>query len=323
MLKKIFVFLISILFFTINVYALNNIYLNNLSIDGYDINFNKNTFNYTIDVGYEVNNLMVNAYSDQDYEIVGTGLVHINEGENTIVVKVKDKSGNSSNYIIKVNRVVKVSNIVNNNIEDMIEAFKSNKELIVNLNNDSNKVVTKDMLDLIKGKKRTITYNILDNNDIIYSYIFNGSKFNNSYNDINLSISFNEVNDDILNKINDKKSIYFSTDYKEYYPMGTLLKIKNINEYNNASFLRLYNVKDNNLELIKNNIKINNRLIEFDITNGGDYLLSIKNTKSRKIDIILIISSSVILIGLLILGYLLLRRRKQIKVPELNDYLEK
>lgn len=301
------------------------VYLSDLSVEGYDINFNRSTFEYTLDVGYEVSTIKVNASSSNGYSISGTGDIHINEGENTILIVVTDKDGENSTYKIIVNRVVKVDNKINNNIEEATNAFKSNKDLIINLiKNKDELIVKKDMLDLIKGNKRTLTYNILDGNNIMYSYIFDGSKFNDVYNDIDLSIDFNINKKDIINKIlNDKKAIGFKTKYDGYYPNGTILKIKNINKYHQESRMRLYKLnEEDNLELLNNNIKIKDTFMSFNIEKGSLFVLSNKNTKSKNTSIIIIISTIVILLEILIIGYIFYRRSKQTELPKLNTYLE-
>ena len=124
------------------------LYLNNLSIDGYDINFNKNKFNYEIDINYGVNSINILAESDDNYTISGTGLIHINEGNNTINIKVSDNKGNSTTYTIIVNKEVKTSNIVNNDIEEIKNAFRTNKELIINLNKNKDDLVLRN--DIIR-----------------------------------------------------------------------------------------------------------------------------------------------------------------------------
>lgn len=301
------------------------VYLSELSVDGYDINFNRNTFNYTLDVDYEVTKLKINASSANGYEISGIGDVIINEGENILNIKVSDKDGESSTYQIKVNRVVKVSNIVNNNIEEMTNAFKSNNELIINLDkNTDSLIVTKSMLDLIMNNKKKLIYNILENKEILYSFIFDGSKLNNSFNDINLDLDFKNNKEDVIKDLlNDKKLIYFKTKHSKYFPDGTILKIKNITKYHQESKLRLFKLnEENSLELISKNIKINDNFIEFKLENGGNYILSSNNTKSKNISLIIIISSCIIFLELILIGWLLIRKKNSIKIPKIDKYLE-
>ena len=301
------------------------LYLNELSVDGYDIGFNKSTFNYTIDVGYEVTTLKVSATANNNYTVAGTGTLHINEGENSLLITVTDSTGEKSTYTIKVNRVVKVSNIVSNNIDDITNAFKSNKELIINLDKEKDELkVSREILDIIKGHDRKLIYNIQNNNDTLYTYIFDGNKFSDSYNNIDLTLNLENTKEEKINKsLKDKKMIYFENKYTGFYPTGTKLKIKNITGYHQETRMRLYKLNaEDTLELIKNNIKISDKFMEFEIEKGATYILSSKNTNSKNTNIILIIISIVIFIEILIVGYLILRKKKQVEIPKLNSYTD-
>lgn len=301
------------------------LYLDSLSVEGYDIGFKKSTFEYTIDVGYEVSSLKVVASASNNYIVSGTGTVHINEGENNILITVTDSTGEKSTYTIKVNRVVKVSNIVNNNVDEIANAFKSNKELIINLDLTKDKLtITREILDIIKSQDRKLTYNIQNNGDTLYSYIFDGNKFNDSYNDIDLTLNLTNTKEDIINEsLKDKKMIYFENKYTGFFPTGTKLKIKNSTGYHQETRMRLYKLNaENTLELIQNNIKISDKYMEFDIEKGATYILSNKNTNSTNTNIILIIISIIIILELIVVAYLIIRKRKQIELPKINAYLE-
>lgn len=294
-------------------------YLDDLKVDGYDINFDRNVFNYTIDVGYEVNSINVSA-STNNYKVTGVGKIHLNEGINDINIRVFDDNTESTIYTIRVNRVIKISNIVNNNYDEIKEAFKSNKELIINLDKNDNLIVTKDVINLIHNMNRKLIYNVLDGEDILYTYEFDGNKIDNYDYDLDLTIIFNNSNEIINSKINDSKLIYFINNYNNYFPKGTILKIRNINGYHSESRLRLYKFENNNLELV-DRIKIKNDFIEINIDKGDNYVISNNMIKS---DILTLVIYVIILFGILIIIYIIykiLKKHKQVKVPILNDYI--
>ena len=300
------------------------LYLDNITIDGYDISFNKSTFNYTLNVGYEVTMINVLASSNNDYKISGTGKIHLNEGSNDINIKVKNDDGDTTIYTININRIVKTSNIVNNDLNEITEAFKSNKELIINLDIGDEAKIQKEIIDLIKGKNRKLTYNINQDNETLYSYIFDGSKFNDFNSDIDLKVAINIIDDNIKSNIKDKKLIYFTNNYKNSFPTGTLFKIKNLNSYHNETRVRLYKVKnDYKLDLLKSNIKIKDNYIEFELKKGDSYILSNKLSKEKKKIVTTIIIIIIIILELIIMYYLILIRKEQINVPEIKEYMEK
>ncbi len=99
--------------YTINVTRLNknqnetNANLSSLSVDGYILNptFNKDTINYSINVGSDVNSIIVNAIPEVSSSTVKiTGNTNLKAGVNTVVVNVKSKDGVEKNYIITVNK---------------------------------------------------------------------------------------------------------------------------------------------------------------------------------------------------------------------------
>ena len=297
------------------------LYLDDLKVDGYDINFDRNVFNYTIDVGYEVNSINVSA-STNNYKVTGVGKIHLNEGINDINIRVFDDDTESTNYTIKVNRVIKTSNIVNNNYDEIKEAFKSNKELIINLDKSDNLIVTKDVINLILNRNRKLIYNILDGKDILYTYIFDGNKIDDYDNNLDLSIKFNKSNEIINSNINDSKLIYFINNYNGYFPKGTILKIKNINEYHSESRLSLYKLNNTDLELVDSRIRIKDNFIEINIDKGDNYVISNSMLKSNILTLVIYV---IILFGILIIVYIIykmFKKNKQVKVPKLNDYMD-
>ena len=79
--------------------------LDNLIIDGYEINFSRDKYEYTITVGSDVNSLNIKALlSDMDasYAVYGNG--EFKEGENTVRVVVTAEDGSTSTYTITVNK---------------------------------------------------------------------------------------------------------------------------------------------------------------------------------------------------------------------------
>jgi len=288
--------------------------LTELKIEGYEIPFDKNTFNYNLDVDYEVNKITISAATNRNNTINGTGEIILNEGENKVLITVTDQNNETTTYTIIVNRPVKASNVVANSVEDISNAFKSNESLTVNLNSENDElIVSKSVLDIIKNTDKQITYNIKEENEILYYYEFNGEKFTETFNDINLKINFINEDKNVDNILNDDKKIEFENEHKSYFPSGTQLNIKNIKNIKNIdNEIKLYKVNmENNLELINNKVKKNdNNYFSFEIEKGAKYILSNKNIGSKKIYSLLIIISISILIEATICGILIIKKVK-------------
>ena len=86
--------------------------------------------------------------------------------------------------------------------------------------------------------------------------------------DINLDITFDKNNE------TDIKGIIFTTNYKSYFPSGTILKIYNIKE-SSKDIKKLYRINSENYtELISDKLSFDNDNVSFTIEKGDKYLLS-------------------------------------------------
>lgn len=290
--------------------------LNNLIVEGYDIKFNKYTLEYVLDVEHDIDKLNIKATSDRSNVITGIGEVNINEGENKFLITVTNPASETTTYTIIVNRVEKASNVVENNIDQIINAYKSNKELTVNLNSDNDElVVSKSIMDIIKNTDKKIKYNIIKEKNVLYYYEFNGERFTETYNDINLELNFISEDKKIEEKISDNKKLVFENVHKGYFPEGTTLNIKNNNQISNNKNINLYKSNiESNLELISNKVNITeNNYLSFEIEKGGKYVISNKDINSKSYNAINIITSIIIFIEIIIITLLIFKKIKNYK----------
>lgn len=290
---------------TTTTVASNNALLDSLNIDGVNLEFNKNKFEYEVNVGIKKNFLNISGTTNPENTISGLGRIPIHDGENIIIIRVTDKNRQSNDYVIKV---LKKNNIVSNNKDEIIKAFETNDEVVVNLKTTDNQIVDKDIINIVKSNDKKITYNIYDRDEILYYYEFSGEKIDTDvYNNINLKINFNNKDKTIDNQIKDNKKIVFENEYKGFFPTGTKLNIKNITEKKEES-INLYKINvNNNLELINSNVpKLNNNYFSFEIEKGSKYVLSSKKINENNFKSMIIISTLIIIIEIAIIGFLLL-----------------
>lgn len=93
-------------------------YLRDLTIEGYDIDFDMYTFEYSIKVASDVNSLNIKALLNDSNSIYYVeGNENLSEGENLIYVIVKAENGSTKTYTIKVEKE-KAKEIVKDNNED-------------------------------------------------------------------------------------------------------------------------------------------------------------------------------------------------------------
>ena len=116
----------------IKVYPKNtNNNLSNLQIDGYSIDFNKDTLEYSIKVSSDVESLDITANAE-----VGTSRVNIygnnsfKEGENIVRVVVTAEDGSEKTYTIKVNKDAKTE-VIEEEPEETNEGSQLEKTIII------------------------------------------------------------------------------------------------------------------------------------------------------------------------------------------------
>jgi len=85
------------------VYSSNN-YLKSLSVEGYEIDFNKQTLEYSLEVPNGTEQVNISAtVEDSTAKVSGIGDIKVSEGSNELIVKVTAENGNERKYVIKVN----------------------------------------------------------------------------------------------------------------------------------------------------------------------------------------------------------------------------
>ncbi len=99
-------------------YSKNN-YLSSLGVDGYDLSpaFDKETLDYTVSVGSNVENVNISAsVDDSKSNLSGTGSLDVAEGKNKVSVTVTAQNGSTRTYNIIIN--VKDENPIETTIDN-------------------------------------------------------------------------------------------------------------------------------------------------------------------------------------------------------------
>ena len=169
----------------------NDATLKNITVDGYDIKFSSNTYEYTINVKNNVNKLNLNISKNNDksnYEIIGND--KLVAGENNITIKVTAEDGTVKEYKIKV--IKEKENTISNNLTlnnikiDNYELnfYKDNYEYNLKINNE-------DKLNISVDIDSNLKYEISGNTNLK-----NGSQ---------IIIKVTDSNEESIYKINIKK----------------------------------------------------------------------------------------------------------------------
>lgn len=271
-------------------------YLDSLEIEGYEINFNKTTYTYEIEVLESVNNLNIKASSK--YKITGIGNIDIKNKDSIKIIV-----NNLRTYEIKIKRIENITNKSINEIESVKKSLSKYEEVIIELDEEDKLIAYKNILDLIKGENKKIIYNIYNNSNLLYTYIFDGNKIKYVLDNIDLKIEISNL----------EKELKLNMNYKSYLPEGTILKIYNI-KLNDKVNLYRYNL-DNNLELVKKDINVKKEL-ELEVERGDNYLLRKDDSKTNDFsnNNYLYIIISILIIVIIILVYIVIKNKNKKKV---------
>ena len=203
-------------------YSKNN-YLKSLSVEGYDISFDKDTLEYSIEVGNEVEKVKINAQTeDSKASVSGTGEREVSEGNNKLEVRVEAENGNVKTYVINV--IVKELDPINVKIgseeytvirkEDVLTVLPNYQKTTVNINGEDvlayYNEITKFTIVGLKDSKGVANYYIYDDGEytLYKEYTFNGITLYLTGKDVNID-NYDETT---FNYNNDKLNAYKLSD---------------------------------------------------------------------------------------------------------------
>ena len=203
-------------------YSKNN-YLKSLSVEGYDISFDKDTLEYSIEVGNEVEKVKINAQTeDSKASVSGTGEREVSEGNNRLEVRVEAENGNVKTYVINV--IVKELDPINVKIgseeytvirkEDVLTVLPNYQKTTVNIDGEDvlayYNEITKFTIVGLKGSKGVANYYIYDDGEytLYKEYTFNGITLYLTGKDVNID-NYDETT---FNYNNDKLNAYKLSD---------------------------------------------------------------------------------------------------------------
>lgn len=262
---------------------------------------------FQLEVGNYLEKIEISAtVSDNKASISGVGSKEIKVGENSFEIIVTAEKGNTETYIVKVIRNEY------NNLSDLDEILKLNKDSEIRITN--NDKISKEQLDkIIKSKNKIILTKLSEENKKIYSWILDGTKIK-SIKEFNPDIIISESDDEIEKAINYANGIYIDFSKLNDIPEEIILRYYVNHKYKDNDKVNLY-AYNNNITQLKENIIVKNGYIEFEVTNKFKHVITkaqVLKEEKNEINIWFIIS--IFSIALIILGiiYILLTRNKKL-----------
>lgn len=277
--------------------------LKSLTVDGYDIKFNKDTLEYGIEVDNLVDNIKVSAvvnHSSATYEVVGN--TDLSVGTNAVKINVTAESGDVKTYIINVNRKSDSPTATLKDLESVLSKATS-KEVIVEIK-DGNTILDSNIIKLIKESKKKIIINNYSGNFINYSWVFDGSEIDD-IDSIDTSIKFSSDNISEINKLtNYADSIYLNFVHDGELPSGTKIRIYVADRYDNYDRVNIYyyNQDKNKMDIVQANIEVLDGYVEFELEHCSEFIITRATLNSESFNWFMVIS---IIEFIVIVGYVL------------------
>ncbi|MBO5096597.1 MAG: hypothetical protein J6B98_06960 [Bacilli bacterium] len=261
---------------------------------------------------YEVSNFIdkvnIAAVAEDSKSKIGElGQKDLIVGENAFDIVVTSERGTKKTHKLIINRSKY------NFLKDLDELLKLNSNAEIKIS-ESDKL-TKSDIEKIKNLKKIVTFNQLNESEVInYSWIVDGNKIKKS-NDFNLDLKNISVeNKEFSEAMNYPDGIYLNLKDCLNLLEGITLKYNVGDKYETNDKLNVYAYDSSNKEIIivVENLKIKDGYIEFDLNSYNEILLSkakinnaevVKEKKSINLwSIISIFELVVILIGITYFG---------------------
>jgi len=311
----------------------NNYELSSLTVEGYEITKVDNN-NFKLDVSNDVKSINVKATAeDSKAKVDGIGKKELKVGENVFEIVVTAENGAQKKIYIKVNRKDGYY------LEDLDSVLKKQdlKEVDIVIKEDSK--ITKENVSKIKENNKNIRFNYYDENKkVLYSWTINGNKVRESNEFITTITYSSEKVKEIYEVSNYADGLYVNFKHDGKLPEGTKIKLYVGDKFENDNIVSVhrYNEKDKKLEFIKDNLKVIDGYIEFDIDHCSDYFVTMSklgnvgevvkddviDKSSTNIFMIIAIVQLIIIIGLVLFYLLKLKPNKNNNATETTDLME-
>lgn len=303
-----------------NPQSQNNLSKNNniksLSVEGYELVKVDNN-NYTLTVSNDVTSINVNATAeDSKAKVSGTGVKELTVGENNIEVIITSESGSQNKITIKVTRKDGYY------LEDLDSVLKNEKLQDADIIIKTDSKITQEQLNQIKDSKKTLRFNYYDDNKkLIYSWTINGKEIKDNQ-EFTTSITFATENVKEIYKLsNYADGLYVNFKHTGDLPKGTKIKLYVGDKFENESIVNVYhyNNTEKTLDFIKDNLKVSDGYIEFDVEHCSEYFVTmstidnvVKKDTSSNIFMIFTIIESIVIICLVAFIFIKLKPLKKI-----------
>ncbi len=290
--------------------------LKELSVEGYSLDKIDNN-HYSLTVGNNVTSIDVKAVAeDSKAKVIGAGKNNLKVGNNSIDIVVTSEAGTQNKINLKITRKEDSS------LEDLDSLLKDSKAEQIHITISSDTVIPSEVIQKIKDAKRNVNFNYYDENKKLkYTWIVEGSKIEEPK-DVLTTISYDSENKkDIHKASNYAEGLYVSFKQKDEFPKGIKVKLSVKSQFEDGYIAKSYQYVDSKLNLIREDLKVKDGYIEFEIEKGSDYFITLSsigntieeaNTKEpTKFNIFMVIAGIEFIVIIALIVALALKSKKK------------
>ena len=161
--------------------------------------------------------------------------------------------------------------------------LKSDKNINIIIKDDSK--ITKEQLNYIKDSKKEVALNYYDENKkLLYSWSVDGKEVKNAK-EFETKVTFTSENKKEINKLsNYADGLYVDFKHSGELPAGTKIKLYVGDKFENGSIVNVYHYSNKKLDFIKDNLKVSDGYIEFDIKHCSEYFVTMSTIADAVIE---------------------------------------
>lgn len=310
----------------------NNTKLKSIKINDQDLTIKENVFTYSLSVENNINIVdLIYELEDEKATAVVEGNNELIVGNNKFKIIVTAEDGTTKTYEILIERK-ELNNTLENDKDKIIDAIKNPEFDTITVtvkNNDSNRIVDKEILEELKKENKTIIYEVLNEyQGLSYSVTIVSNNITSTSDSLDYNLSFKSKNKNIIDNLsNNAKSLYLSFSTTEKLPALTKFKIFIGEKFKDEDNLYLYyfNEEENKLELIKSNLKVEDSYVEFELNHFSEYILvdslineMTKTNSFNNTNKIIIISILLVIVVILMIFIVIKSKKRKTKEKHKN-----
>lgn len=168
-------------------------------------------------------------------------------------------------------------------VEDILFDINNTDKTEILISVNSPVKVPKEILAALKGKDKNLVMQVMDGENVLYSWTINGNDVTDTSKDFEMN---NLINGSIFqDKITDitkfiADNTLFITTVEDILPGKMTLRIFTGEKFETTANVFGYNTDEENVFLVKKDATVTNGYVSFEITKGGEYFLSASTYES-------------------------------------------